>query len=421
MYTTNIINNYLFDKAGKKSRIYPFKIRVQCRYKHEFILGIGGIYHDLVSKHPLPLPMQNKNEQISELTQLNENLENYFANTIIPQLFVDAQLTLRKFTPPAMKQFRLKDEYIGKPMEEIKENFRYPTIIENIKTVIATGKILEKEIQTIDMRWFQMNILPYIIRKENRTDGVIITFVDITSRIRDLKEQERMLAEHELLLDTIAHDIKNPIHALGLTVQMIKKLPEKSMKEFPLLMGNLEMSLQDMKKVVEGLVDSHWQRQRYQAAEELLDFQSVFEDVRLTLSHQILETGAVIRDNIGVPEITFVRRKLRSILYNLLSNAIKYSPSDKVPEIEVETHEENGYIVISVKDKGIGISPEAQRLIFEKFQRIKTDTEGSGVGLYLVNTIVASVDGKIEIDSTLGKGSVFRVFLKVKHPELDKA
>jgi two-component system phosphate regulon sensor histidine kinase PhoR len=53
--------------------------------------------------------------------------------------------------------------------------------------------------------WYQMNILPYKVFKEEKTNGVIITFVDITDRIRDLKEQEKLIAEHELLLDTIAH------------------------------------------------------------------------------------------------------------------------------------------------------------------------------------------------------------------------
>lgn len=360
--------------------------------------------------------MHNRNEQISELTQLNEDLENYFANTIIPQLFVDAKLTLRKFTPPAMKQFKLKDEYLGKSMEDIKENFRYPTIIENIKTVIDTGTILEKEIQTVDLHWYQMNILPYIIRREGRTDGVIITFVDITSRIRDLKEQERMLAEHQLLLDTIAHDIKNPIHALGLTIQLIKKLPENSRQNFPMLMENLELSLVDMKKVVEDLISTHWHRKGYQAAEEILDPQSIMEDVRLTLSHQILESGAIIKSDICVAEITFVRRKLRSILYNLLSNAIKYTPLGIRPEIQVSIYKSGEYIVLCVKDKGIGISKEKQKLIFEKFQRIQTDIEGSGVGLYLVNTIVNSVGGKIEMESALGKGSEFKVFLKQSDP-----
>lgn len=146
-----------------------------------------------------------KNQQISELIEPNDELENYFNKTIIPQLFVDANLILRKFTPPAMKQFRLEHTFIGKPMEEIQENFRYPTIIDNIKVVISTSKILEKEIQTTDLCWYQMNILPYKVFKEEKTNGVIITFVDITDRIRDLKEQQKLIAEHELLLDTIAH------------------------------------------------------------------------------------------------------------------------------------------------------------------------------------------------------------------------
>lgn len=152
--------------------------------------------------------MNNKQQRIDDLAELNEELENYFSNTIIPQLFVDANLILRKFTPPAMKQFTLKQKHIGMCMRNITEHFRFSTIIENIQFVIATGKILEKEIQTTDLRWYQMNIFPYHVRKENKTNGVILTFVDITARVRDLKEQERLIAEHELLLDTIAHDIQ---------------------------------------------------------------------------------------------------------------------------------------------------------------------------------------------------------------------
>ena len=356
--------------------------------------------------------MKNKNEQISTLIELNEQLENYFSNTIIPQLFVDAQLILRKFTPPAMRQFRLKQEFIGIPIEDIKENLRFPTIIENIKVVIATGKILEKEIQTTDLRWYQMNILPYIARKDNKTNGVIITFVDITPRINDLKEQEKLVAEHELLLDTIAHDIKNPLLGLALTIKMLKKFPEKNVEKFPLLLGNVETSLIDIKKVVNELVDSRWSKQRYQCAEELVDMQNILEDVRLTLSTQILESGAVIKEEIEMNEFTFVRRKLRSVIYNLLNNAIKYTPAGRRPEILIKTYQQEGFMVLSVLDNGIGISKEDQKLIFEKFQRLKPMVNGSGVGLYLVNTIVLASGGKIILDSEPGYWTEFKVYLK---------
>jgi two-component system phosphate regulon sensor histidine kinase PhoR len=85
----------------------------------------------------------SKNQQIKKLVQLNDELENYFRNTIIPQLFVDADLILRKFSPPAMKQFSLSQSDVGKPIEEVKENFRFPSIIDNIQHVIKSNEILE--------------------------------------------------------------------------------------------------------------------------------------------------------------------------------------------------------------------------------------------------------------------------------------
>ena len=362
--------------------------------------------------------MQNKSQQIESLIELNDELENYFNNTIIPQLFVDANLVLRKFTPPAMKHFKLKDEFIGRPLEEVEENFRYHSISDNIKVVIDTEKILEKEIQTTDFRWYQMNILPYIIRKENKTNGVIITFIDITSRIRDLKEQEKLLSEHELLLDTVAHDLKNPINGLGLTTELLRRLHEKrNMEKLPVLLNNIENSLDSMKKVIGDLMDSRWKEHSKVATEELIDLESIVEDVRLILAPQIQESQASITVNLEWSEVTFVRRKLRSIVYNLLSNAIKYTSANHHPEISITSAREEDYVIFSVADKGIGMNEEEYKLIFEKFQRVKKTYEGSGVGLYLVKTMVTAAGGRIEVESEPGKGSVFKVFIKISQPE----
>lgn len=357
--------------------------------------------------------MQSKSEQINTLTEDNDELENYFRNTIIPQLFVDAQLILRKFTPPAMKQFNLKAEHIGQPLANVKENFRFPTILDNIQHVIDCSEILEKEIQTTDRRWYQMNVLPYIVQKSNKTDGVIITFIDITARIRDLKEQEKLIAEHELLMDTIAHDIKNPLTSLSLTIELLKKLPEKGMAKFPSLLGTVESSLMKMKDIISDLVQNRWQGQRYQAVEELLDIQNILEDVRLTLSAQLQESKAVLKVEIGISEITFARRKLRSILYNLVSNAIKYSAEDRIPHIQIKSIEQDGFMVISVADNGIGIDEQHLNTIFEKYQRVASKAEGNGVGLYLVKQTLETAGGKIMVTSKLGEGSVFSVFLKL--------
>jgi two-component system phosphate regulon sensor histidine kinase PhoR len=356
--------------------------------------------------------MHNENQQIIALIELNDELENYFRNTIIPQLFVDANLILRKFTPPAMKQFKLAITDVGRPIADIRENFRFPTIIDNIQHVIDTREILEKEIQTTDLRWYQMNILPYLVEKENKTNGVIITFVEITMRIKDLKDQEKLIAEHEILLDTISHDIKTPLISLGFTIGMLKRLPENDMGEFPILLADVEQSMIKMQRIIQELTVSRWQQHRYQAVEELLNFEHIIEDIRLTLAPQIEESGAVIKSEIGVSEIVFARRKLRSIVYNLVNNAIKYSSPERRPEILIKTKREDGFMVISIVDNGVGIAEKDFETIFLKYNRLAGTLEGAGVGLYLVKEIVNYSGGKITVESEVGKGSVFRVFLK---------
>ncbi len=99
--------------------------------------------------------MPDQEQKMKTLIELNDELENYFRNTIIPQLFVDSDLILRKFTPPAMKQFTLKADDVGRPMLDIKDNFRFPSIVDDIKQVIDQKEIFEKEIQTTDFRWYR--------------------------------------------------------------------------------------------------------------------------------------------------------------------------------------------------------------------------------------------------------------------------
>jgi two-component system phosphate regulon sensor histidine kinase PhoR len=355
--------------------------------------------------------MPNLNDDINLLIELNDELENYFSNTIIPQLFVDAKLILRKFTPPAMKAFKLEQNDIGRSFADVKDNFRYPTIIENIQHVISSGQILEKEIQTTDLRWYQMNILPYHVKKENKTNGVIITFIDITARITDLKEQEKMIAEHELLLDTISHDIKNPLTALGMTVQLLSRVPEKGMDHFPQLLGNVRSSLDKINEIIYDLVQARWVKHRYQAQEELLDLQNIIEDVRLALAPQIQKSKVRFTYEIQASEITFARRKLRSVIYNLVNNAIKYCSPDRKPEICIKSYIEHTNLVVSVSDNGIGIDSDSLDSVFLKYRRANSSVEGNGIGLFLVKNILENSGGRVTVESELGIGSTFKVFL----------
>ena len=358
--------------------------------------------------------MSDKNQQIQTLIELNDELENYFRNTIIPQLFIDGDLKLQKFTPPAMRQFRLSPDDIGRSVTDIKDNFRFPTIIDNIQQVINSNEILEKEIQTTDFRWYQMNIIPYVKRKDNKTDGVIITFVEITMRIKDLKEQEKLIADHEILLDTISHDIKNPLTNLALAIAQFKQASPDDKKKFQALLKIVDNALTKMHKLINELTEVRKEEHKYKAEEELLNFEHILEDVRLTLNDNIVEAGAIIKSEITVSEVTFSRRKLRTILYNLVNNALKFRSPGRRPEIFIKTTKDKDFIVISVKDNGIGINAGNFEAIFSKYYRLENAIEGSGIGLYLVKEIVSSSGGKILLESQLGKGTEFKVYLKAE-------
>ncbi len=358
--------------------------------------------------------MPDKSQQIKDLIEHNDELENYFNNTIIPQLFVDGELKLQKFTPPAMKQFSLSASDIGKPIADIKDNFRFPSILDNIQQVIESKKILEKEIQTTDLRWYQMNIIPYVIMKKNTTDGVIITFVEITMRINDLKEQEKLVADHEILLDTISHDIKNPLANLVLAIELFKDVTPNDEKEFQSLLKIVDSALTKMHKLIKELTEVRKEEHKYKAQEELLNFEHILEDVRLTLNDNIIAANATIISEINISEITFSRRKLRTIVYNLISNAIKFKSPERQPKIVVTTNQKGDFIVISVKDNGIGIEDSKLEAIFSKYYRLENAIEGSGIGLYLVKEIVQNAGGKVLVQSQLDKGTEFQVYLKTE-------
>lgn len=351
-------------------------------------------------------------KKIKELTELNHDLENYFSNTIIPQLFFDKDLILRKFTPPAMKQFKLSKKDLGLPIHEMQTNLRHPSIIENIETVISTSKILEKEIQTTDLCWYQMNILPFLNKKDHKPNGVIITFVNITNRINDLKEQESIIAEYETLLDTVCHDIRNRLTGMLLSVQLLIDSDMDDKKEIKYYSEIIENGIKKIKLIISEMFESSSEKHKYKAHQELLNFENILEDVKLALINEIYESDATLSYEVNHSEIIFTRRELRSIIYNLVGNAIKFKSPDRNPEIFIKTGKEDNYIILSVRDNGIGIDPSKHKDIFSKYFRIEDSVEGSGIGLHLVKTLVTNAGGKVEIESQLGVGTEFKIYFK---------
>ncbi len=181
---------------------------------------------------------------------------------------------------------------------------------------------------------------------------------------------------------------------------------------FESLLNIVERALTKMKNLIQELSETREQEHKYKSHVELLNFEHILEDVRLTLSDDIKSSGAVIRSQIEVSQVTFSRRKLRSIIYNLLNNSIKYKSPNRKPEIYIKTTREDQYIVISITDNGIGIDPANHQTIFSKYYRLDNSLDGSGIGLYLVKEIVTNSGGKVLLESQPDKGTEIKIYLK---------
>jgi chemotaxis family two-component system sensor kinase Cph1 len=123
---------------------------------------------------------------------------------------------------------------------------------------------------------------------------------------------------------------------------------------------------------------------------------------------RIGETGADISHG-KLPIIRSNKSLIIQLFQNLISNAIKFTKKDQHPKISIDCLETEKEFIFSVKDNGIGISPESQEKIFEIFQRLNSREtyEGTGIGLAICQKISKRLQGRLWVDSELDKGATF--------------
>jgi two-component system CheB/CheR fusion protein len=142
---------------------------------NEELQSLNEELHTLNTEHQL---------KIKELVELNDDLDNYFRSTNIGQVFLDANLLIRKFNPAAISMVNLIDADVGRSIEHISNNIKADNLSDDIRSVLLGGHVVEKEVVLKNSSRSLMRIMPYL-RKDRKKDGVVITFVDI-SRITEL-------------------------------------------------------------------------------------------------------------------------------------------------------------------------------------------------------------------------------------------
>ncbi|WP_375579716.1 ATP-binding protein [Marivirga tractuosa] len=146
---------------------------------------------------------------------------------------------------------------------------------------------------------------------------------------------------------------------------------------------------------------------------EEVDLEKSSEKVQKILKHEIERTETEIIENWGDEKIIkSLPLYIESILYNLISNAIKYHQKNKKPILKIRSYSKSEQIVIEIEDNGMGIDLERYgQKLFGLYKRFHFHVEGKGLGLYLVKSQIEALGGKIEVESQIGKGTKFKVYL----------
>ena len=255
------------------------------------------------------------------------------------------------------------------------------------------------------------------------TDLVGITLLSITftliiiiaysSALSQLIRQRHISEIKSDFINNMTHEFKTPIATINLALDAIKnpKIIDDKEKVFKYLQMIKDENKRMHAQVENVLRISKLEKKELNIIKESTNIHEVIEDA-IEHVHLILEDkeGTItkrfdaIRTSVLLNEVHFI-----NVIVNILENAIKYTPS--APIIEIITENVKDFIIIKVKDNGVGMSKVAQKRVFEKFYREHTgdihDVKGHGLGLAYVKKIVDDHNGQVYVESEKGKGSAF--------------
>ena len=235
-------------------------------------------------------------------------------------------------------------------------------------------------------------------------------------RILEAKtETERIMQQRERLLLTITHDIKAPAASIAGFIDLLSEYVDR-----PKAVGYLQSisgSANHLLQLVSALLDYH-KLESGKAERHEVSFQPTALVSECVTQMQPLAMAKQLRlaTDINVAEDMFCRSdafRIKQIVNNLVSNAIKYTDDG---EVRVGITVMNGWMTLSVSDTGCGMTPEELQSVFNAFTRLPgaQGREGVGLGLTITREIVTLLGGRINVASTKGKGTTFRVCLPVK-------
>lgn len=256
------------------------------------------------------------------------------------------------------------------------------------------------------------------------TGAVAFTLIILAAfflTVRTLLAQKKLSEIKSDFINNMTHEFKTPLATISLAVDALKNEKVQHDKEkMQYFSGIIKEENKRMNKHVEtilqaALMDKQELKLNFKPLHAHQVISRVVDNFRLQLEEKegrIELTLNAKEDLVNADEVHFT-----NLVSNLIDNAIKYSKDNL--HIRVYTHCTHKHFIFRVEDNGIGMSKESVKRIFEKFYRAHTgnihNVKGFGLGMSYVKTVVDAHKGKIKVDSTLGKGSIFTVEVPIVH------
>jgi len=272
-----------------------------------------------------------------------------------------------------------------------------------------------------DMRLFDVYTSPLTIG--GQPGGRVVVIVDVTEaeKVREELRRSRTLSAVGQITATVAHELYNPIGAVKLNLDLLE-MQIVTDGELKHTVGRLRRGVEHLSTIV---MDLRYLTRTRDPEPRTTDLNKLLDEVVELASDRLERSRIYVERNYfqQLPQGEYDPQQLRKVFLNLLINAVEASPQNSDVELRTryvpdngasapaKTNGTRGALVISVIDRGVGMSAETKRRLFEAFYTTKRN--GTGLGMMITQEIVKKHGGKMEVESEEGKGTTVSVYLPV--------
>ena len=382
--------------------------------------------------------LQSMNEELTALnSQIQETLErqrttandlqNILYSTNVATIFLDIDLHIRFFTPATKALFKIIPTDIGRPLSDLNSLAGDNDLLTDASSVLRGLSPLEREIRSQDGLWYIRRIMPYRAQ-DNRVEGVVVTFVDITERRRvaDALEAAKFEAQQANIaksrfLAAASHDLRQPLQSLSLMHgALLRKIRDGKKEDSLALVTRLDETSAAMAGMLNTLLDIN-QLEAGTVTPNLTSFpiNVLLNQLREEFNYHASARNLTLRVVKCSLSVYSDQRLLEQMLRNLLSNALKYTRRGK---ILLGCRRHHGVVSLEVWDTGIGIADQDLDSIFDEYHQLDNSGPdiglglGLGLGLSIVQRFAALLGHHIHVRSIPGKGSAFSIDVRLTAP-----